>query len=122
MKSIYCTYGSQAIPTQPLKMDWETGDIKTALRHTLDNSGIALSGTNIGLSLEQFIGGKTFINFDFTPNRNYGAQINDQKYGLINLYLEFDKPLPYNYQLIVYYIYNAGFVLNKNNEVLEISI
>lgn len=103
-------------------MDWDTGDIKTALRYTLDNSGISLGGTNIGLSIEHFEGGKSFMNFDFTPNRNYGAQKNDHKYGLINLYLEFDKPLPYNYQVVVYYIYNAGFVLNKNNEVLEISI
>ena len=103
-------------------MNWEDGNIKEALQHTLDNSGICLEGTNIGLSLDHFKGGKSIISFDFTPNRNYGAQINEPKYGLINLYLEFDKPLPHNYQLIVYYTYNAGFILNKNNEVLEISI
>ena len=122
LKSIYCSYNSQMVPTQALRMNWEEGDDATAFRHTLDNCGIGLSGTNIGLSREHFRKGKSLFCFDFSPNLNNGSQANEGKNGLINLYLEFGNPLPCAIHVICYYSYHAGLVMNSNQEVIEITI
>ena len=122
LKSIYCSYNSTQIPTQSLKMNWEEGDDAVAYRHTLDNVGIGLSGTNIGFSREHFRKGKSLFCFDFSPNLNNGSQINDPKTGLINLYLQFGTPLPHTIQCICYYSYHGGIVMNSNEEILPVTI
>ena len=122
LKSIYASYNSQQVPVQSLRMNWGEGDDAMAFRHTLDNSGIGLSGTNIGLTREHFRKGKSLFCFDFSANLNHGSQIQDPKTGLINLYLEFGSALPHAIHIIVYYSYHGGVVMNSNQEVTELSI
>lgn len=103
-------------------MDFENGDDAVAYRHVIDNCGIGLSGTNIGLSREHFRKGKSIFSFDFSPNLNNGSQINDPKSGLLNLYLEFGRALPHAIHVVVYYSYHGGLVMNANEEISEVSI
>ena len=103
-------------------MNWEEGDTAKAYRFVLDNIGVKLTHTNIGFTKELFETNKSLFCFDFSANLNNGSQLNQPKHGLINLYLEFERPLETTVQTVVMYNYHAGFLIDKDNSVVQISI
>ena len=122
LKSIYALYGSQTIPSQALKIDFQNKDTARAYRFTLDNIGVGIGHTNLGFTRRHFEEGKSLFCFDFSANLNSGSQLSEPKHGLINLYLEFAKPLPTVVQCICHYNFDGGFFIDESKSVVQISI
>ena len=109
----------QLIFPKPFQPNFETGDVLDLYRHLHDSIGISHSNQSIGLSINEFKNGRTFLAADLTPCQCNSFHVHPDTYGTIDVELGFAKPTSGPIYLLAYTVYNSGIKIDQYQQVIK---
>ena len=109
----------QLVFPKPHQPNFAEGDVIDLYRHLLDSIGISHGNQSIGLTLQKFVNGRTFLAADLTPCQCNSYHAHPDTHGTIDIELGFAKVTPHPIYLLAYSVYNSGIKIDQNQQVTK---
>lgn len=107
----------EAIPSNPIRMNFEKGDTAEAYDWFLTNEGFKNSSEKCVISHSHWVNGFTVYSFDLRPDMCNGAHIHKKKTGQLSIKLRLAKALESNHTMLVLSIYDMCATFNRFKEM-----
>lgn len=110
--------GSQSIPSQPLKPDYEHNEYLQAYMTLFEGTGMLNANKGHGIQREQYKEGYALYVFDLTADMCEGSHIDPIKHGSLRMEAHFSQPLPCTVNVVVYSEYDNIIQIDRARNII----
>lgn len=123
---VICYYNSQPYPSKAYRPDFAEGNFIREYIGLYDTANQLYGKANLGLTPEEYKGGKTIFGFNFSPDLsddcNSSGYASLIKRGNLRVELHFEKALPETINVLLYAEYDKIIEINRErNGIIELS-
>ena len=118
LNHISLTLNGKQIPNHPYDPDFEEGIVRRSYHHLMETLlGNCQDERSIGLSLEEYLSGKTFFGFQLIGESGNNSSAYANEFGNINLRIRFGKPVKENITVILYAEFQNQIEIDASRQV-----
>jgi hypothetical protein len=110
--------GSQSIPSQPLKPNFDQKEFLQAYMTLFEGTGMLNANTGHGIHREDFCNGYALYVFDLTTDMSEGSHVDPIKHGSLRLEVHFSKALPCTVNAVVYSEYDNIIQIDRARNII----
>ena len=119
LKSFNLKKNGQNVFPKAFETNFENGDVLDLYRHLYDSLGTKHGNYTCGLTIEEFMNGRTFLVADLNPDQCNSYHIHPDVYGNLDLELSFHSELAQAIYVFAYSVYNSGIKIDQNWQVIK---
>lgn len=110
--------GSQAIPSQPLKPNFNQHEYLQAYMTLFEGTGMLNADKGHGIHREDFSQGYALYVFDLTADMCEGSHVDPIKHGSLRMEVHFSQPLPCTVNAVVYSEYDNIIQIDRARNII----
>ena len=110
--------GSQTIPSQPLKPDFEHDEYLQAYTTLFEGTGMLNANRGHGIQRGHFKKGYALYVFDLTADMCEGSHVDPIKHGSLRIEINFSKALPCTVNAVVYSEYDNVIQIDRARNII----